>query len=178
VGVKKAWPGDKVGLEDLGVDVLAAMASYNPVIGAAAGTDVISTRVTGDTQNRLTVNADGKLEWGPGDGVADTTLWRAAAATLMTNAEFNWGGSSGRRLVANGNIITDGTVNAYGFIGRFLNLDQDATNNNTLKLAERTSDPAAPAVDECLLYLKDNAGKSTLYARFNTGAIQTVAAQP
>lgn len=54
--------------------------------GAAAGTDLISTGVTADTNDRFVVNADGKLEWGGGAGALDTSLARSIAGVLTTNA--------------------------------------------------------------------------------------------
>jgi len=40
-------------------------------------------------------------------------------------------------------------------------------------------DPAAPAVNNAVLYVKDNgAGKTQLAVRFNTGAVQVIATEP
>ena len=52
------------------------------VTAATAGTDVISTDVTGDTNKRFVMNADGSMEWGPGNAAADLILSRGAAAVL------------------------------------------------------------------------------------------------
>lgn len=47
--------------------------------------DVLSTRITGDTQSRFLIEADGTLSWGPGGSTAvDTVLYRSAANTLRT----------------------------------------------------------------------------------------------
>jgi hypothetical protein len=41
------------------------------------------------------------------------------------------------------------------------------------------SDPAAPAVNQAVVYARDNgSGKTQLCVRFNTGAIQVLATQP
>lgn len=53
--------------------------------GALTTTDVASVRVTGDTDDRITVNAGGTLEWGAGSGAVDTNLYRSAANTLKTD---------------------------------------------------------------------------------------------
>jgi len=46
-------------------------------------------------------------------------------------------------------------------------------------LKERSADPDAPSTNGVVIYAKDDgAGKTTLYARFATGAIQTLAAEP
>lgn len=60
----------------------------------AATTDpAIRTRLTGDTNSRLIVNADGKLTWGTGMAAGDTTLYRSAADTLTTDDAFTAGGA-------------------------------------------------------------------------------------
>lgn len=62
-------------------------AQLNTLTGphAAATTDVFTAKVTGDTVDRFVVNADGKIEWGPGNGALDTNLYRSAANTLTTD---------------------------------------------------------------------------------------------
>ncbi len=47
---------------------------------------VWTSRVTGDTHDRLTVLADGRMEWGSGSGAADTVLYRSAANILSMGA--------------------------------------------------------------------------------------------
>ncbi|MEU1272971.1 hypothetical protein [Streptomyces sp. NPDC005799] len=55
------------------------------VVNAAAGTDLISGRVTGDTVDRFLVDTDGTLNWGAGGSTApDVVLARTAADTLGT----------------------------------------------------------------------------------------------
>lgn len=54
----------------------------------AAGDDAQTSRVTGDTNPRFTLNADGKLEWGPGNAALDTNLFRSSANTLKTQDIF------------------------------------------------------------------------------------------
>lgn len=60
------------------------------VVNAATSTDLISSRVTGDTQDRFTVDTDGTHAWGPGGSTApDTFLARTATGRLAltgTNA--------------------------------------------------------------------------------------------
>jgi hypothetical protein len=54
------------------------------VVNAAATTDLLSARVSGDTQDRFLVDTDGTLNWGPGNAVTDVNLYRSAANTLRT----------------------------------------------------------------------------------------------
>jgi hypothetical protein len=64
------------------------------VVRAAAGNNALSVRVTGDTNSRLLVNADGSVSWGAGGGSAvDTNLYRSAADTLRTDDSFTVGGN-------------------------------------------------------------------------------------
>lgn len=60
----------------------------------AATTDgVISGRVGADTQNRVTVFANGDTKWGPGNAAADVTLRRLGSATLQVDGGFNVSGT-------------------------------------------------------------------------------------
>lgn len=55
-------------------------------LNALAGTDLLSGRVTGDTQSRYIVDTDGTTNWGAGGASAvDTNLYRSAANTLKTD---------------------------------------------------------------------------------------------
>lgn len=48
-----------------------------------------------------------------------------------------------------------------------------------IQMVEQGSDPSAPAVDNVVLFAKDNGGgKTALYARFNTGVVQEIAVEP
>lgn len=48
-----------------------------------------------------------------------------------------------------------------------------------LELEELSTDPDAPTAGRVALYAKDNgSGKTGLYARFNTGAVQQIAVEP
>lgn len=59
------------------------------VVNAAAGTDLISGRVTGDTQDRFLVDTDGTLNWGAGGASApDVNLYRGGTNTLKTDDSF------------------------------------------------------------------------------------------
>lgn len=70
--------------------------------GSAAGTDIFTTKVTGDSQKRHIINSDGVHEWGSGSAASDTNLYRSAASVLATDSAFT----------AIGNIYTFGAVTA------------------------------------------------------------------
>jgi hypothetical protein len=54
----------------------------------AASSQALATNVNGDTNNRLIVDAGGKITWGSGSAAGDTTLYRSAADTLKTDDAF------------------------------------------------------------------------------------------
>lgn len=55
----------------------------------------------------------------------------------------------------------------------------DALGSQFIELDELSADPAAPAANKARIYAKDNgSGKTIVYARFATGAIQAIATQP
>lgn len=58
------------------------------VTRAAAVDDVITSKVTGDTQPRYVQNTDGALEWGSGASALDTVLYRLSADILKTDDTF------------------------------------------------------------------------------------------
>lgn len=58
---------------------------------ATAGTTVLQSKVTGDTQQRIIVGADGKINWGSGSVATDTDLYRSAAGSLQTDGFFAMG---------------------------------------------------------------------------------------
>lgn len=56
--------------------------------GAATGSDLLNLALTGDAQERLIINADGRIEWGSGALTQDTNLYRSAANQLATDDTF------------------------------------------------------------------------------------------
>lgn len=63
----------------------------SPIIlgeSAAASGNAYGARVAGDTQDRLRIRADGRIDIGPGTGARDTNLYRSAADTLKTDDSF------------------------------------------------------------------------------------------
>lgn len=77
-------------------------------------------------------------------------------------------------------VVTSLAPAGYGDLKlRVLDLTGAVDGTSFLRLAEQSTDPDVPAVGEVFVYAKDNgAGKTALYARFNTGAVQQVAIQP
>lgn len=73
--------------------------------GAAVNV-IYSGKVTGDTQDRVQVRGDGRINWGPGNAATDTDLFRSSTGSLMTDGFFGMasGQSSGDFTVYTGNL--------------------------------------------------------------------------
>lgn len=52
------------------------------VVGLAATDNAIAGRVTGDTQNRIAITADGVVTWSSGSAAADVRLYRPSASNM------------------------------------------------------------------------------------------------
>ena len=52
---------------------------------AAASSEAIRTKVAGDSNARMSMDAGGKITWGAGSASGDVTLYRSAANTLKTD---------------------------------------------------------------------------------------------
>ena len=63
--------------------------AYTDMTVAATTTDALAVNVTGDTQKRIIVNGDGKLEWGSGALAVDTNLYRSGTKTLKTDGSLS-----------------------------------------------------------------------------------------
>lgn len=67
------------------------------VTRATAAADAYSAKVSGDTQLRFNVNADGSIEWGSGSAAADFTLYRRTLG--ISGAGMALGGTGDARLL-------------------------------------------------------------------------------
>lgn len=73
------------------VQIPNSSATYSGLLAqerASAATTATQIKVTGDSQQRLTIGADGKLTWGSGSATGDTVLYREAASVLTTDDIF------------------------------------------------------------------------------------------
>ena len=55
----------------------------------SASSQALAANVDGDSQNRINIDAGGKITWGSGSATGDTTLYRSAANTLKTDDTFS-----------------------------------------------------------------------------------------
>lgn len=90
------------------VDFVASMINF---VGATAGADVITARVTGDVQPQIVINADGKIEWGGGATPVDVSLFRDGSTRLHTVNTFATEGDVVMDVAGGGLNIREG-VNA------------------------------------------------------------------
>src|SRR5262245_7162981 len=66
--------------------------SRNQIVGDTTTRLVIVARQTADSQYRFTLDASGKIQWGPGASTApDTNLYRSGVNTLKTDGYFQAG---------------------------------------------------------------------------------------
>lgn len=63
------------------------------VRGSVATAKMWQSRATTDANPRFTIDADGRLQWGPGSAAVDTNLRRSAVDTLRTDDSFSVGGN-------------------------------------------------------------------------------------
>jgi hypothetical protein len=74
------------------------------VVNAAAGTDLLSGRVSADTQDRFLLDTDGTHNWGSGSATPDTNLYRSGANALTTDDSL----TVGINLSVTGNLAVTG----------------------------------------------------------------------
>lgn len=80
------------------------------VVSSNAGDDVFSTRLTGDTQSRLVIDADGTHSWGPGGSTAtDVSFTRSGTSTLTLTGNLTVTGVGQTQYIAK---TADETVNS------------------------------------------------------------------
>lgn len=97
------------------------------VVSAATSTDFISSRVTGDTQSRYLVDADGSTNWGPGGGSAtDTTLARTGTSAMTLTGAL----TVSSNLAVSGNLSVTG-IGFRSFVRK--TSDESVTSSTTLQ---------------------------------------------
>lgn len=128
----------------------------------------LSTRVAGDTTDRLLINAEGYLIWGDGAGVADFSLGRLSAKVLyLDDAQLR----ISRVTPANPAFLIRDDADTQTLF--------NITGDGIVEFDEQATGPAAPGSNKARLFARDNgAGKTQLVAQFNTGAVQVLATQP
>ena len=96
--------------------------------GGASTANGISLAATSDTNNRWQARKDGLLEWGPGNAVLDTNLYRNAASELKTDDA----------LVVAGTLAVTGATTLSSTLG-YRDLTESVTGTNSIAAAESGS---------------------------------------
>ena len=88
--------GDVIQTAGSGGDTIAlfttASGAYISNVSTATGHWALATQVSGDSQRRFVIEADGSMYWGSGAATQDTDLYRSAAGTPVTDTNFVTGG--------------------------------------------------------------------------------------
>lgn len=154
--------GDTAGIRLLPVGIAAGVGS---ITGALAGLQMPNglTVLLGDqTANVSNVFTGGYLGQVTVDSTVNTRTVTGVLATLAIQGEP----LKTARVSHSGVEYALAVISGPSYFGGYLQLPE-------------TSDPSAPATNNVVLYSKDNgAGKTGLYARFPTGAVQQVALEP
>lgn len=169
---------------------------------AAAGSTVLESRVEGDALPRFTIDADGRLEWGTGAAAPDTAFGRFGVSELgalsgqlvsLANVVARRTGAARTDIgdigpSAQSGIQFSGGEKIYRAAAGVLKHDVDLQSRTELiegtagagflSLLEQSADPGAPNNARARLFARDVAGKTQVCARFATGAVQVIAAEP
>lgn len=106
------------------------------VVNTNATDDLFSSRLTGDTQSRFLIDADGTLNWGAGaSATPDVTLYRSAANTLRT----------GDNLIVDLNLTVSG-------IGQRLRANKTANETVTSSTTLQNDDALTVTLDANSVY--------------------------
>lgn len=143
------------------------------LVGSTAGTAEVSVKVGGDSQERIIVNADGKINWGSGSATQDTNLYRSAADTLKTDDNFTVAGAF---KVGSGPVEIDPASPSTGHALRYNGTKFVSAAMAESDITNLTTDLAAK-VDKSTLTTKGDlyvATASATIARQGVGADGTV----
>ena len=132
VGIGTTGPGARLGFAaattaaggiDFGGDVTLYRGAANELrtddmiesVRASSTDNAFLTWVTGDSNNRWYVTADGTMRWGPGNASVDTNLYRGAANILQTDDGLNIAGNVGIGTTSPTNLLSLGGNSARIF---------------------------------------------------------------
>ncbi|HEY8109101.1 MAG TPA: hypothetical protein VIF43_03770 [Patescibacteria group bacterium] len=99
-------------------------------VARGAATDVVfASDTAADSFDRFRIMADGKQEWGPGNGARDTTLYRDAAGNLLKTDDAFVAAVGSTNPGAFDRLTNDGTI---------VSLRQDGTEEGTISVSGTT----------------------------------------
>ena len=144
---------------------------------AAASSEAIRTKVAGDSNARMSVDAGGKITWGSGSASGDATLYRSAANILKTDDTLEAAlgvvtlatDGAPSTALANGALAVDTTNHAFYFRS---NSTWNQVSGGGASLTVQDGDPSSPSAGD--LWFESDTGKTIVYYDDGVGAAQWV----
>ena len=144
---------------------------------ASASSEALRTKVAGDSNARMSMDAGGKITWGAGSASGDVTLYRSAANTLKTDdtlvattgiVTLATDGAPSTAL-ANGALAVDTTNHAFYFRS---NSTWNQVSGGGASLTVQDGAPSSPSAGD--LWFESDTGKTIVYYDDGVGAAQWV----
>ena len=144
---------------------------------ASASSEALRTKVAGDSNARMSMDAGGKITWGAGSASGDVTLYRSAANTLKTHdtlvattgiVTLATDGAPSTAL-ANGALAVDTTNHAFYFRS---NSTWNQVSGGGASLTVQDGAPSSPSAGD--LWFESDTGKTIVYYDDGVGAAQWV----
>ena len=144
---------------------------------ASASSEALRTKVAGDSNARMSMDAGGKITWGAGSASGDVTLYRSAANTLKTDdtlvattgiVTLATDGAPSTAL-ANGALAVDTTNHAFYFRS---NSTWNQVSGGGASITIQDGAPSSPSAGD--LWFESDTGKTIVYYDDGVGAAQWV----
>lgn len=161
---------------------------------AGAGVEIGTTDAFGlslKTNNtaRYTVTSVGQHLFGTsvatGSGQGDVVMGNNSSLRFVrqdgtTSSSFGLSASTSDNLLFLVPTLADNFQFGFSSTIPFMSLNFDATGNGPQFKFDvvSTTDHAAPGANQCVIYTRLSGGKTQLVARFDSGAVQVIAAEP
>ena len=144
---------------------------------ASASSEALRTKVAGDSNARMSVDAGGKITWGSGSASGDATLYRSAANILKTDDTFEAAlgvvtlatNGAPSTALANGALAVDTTNHAFYFRS---NSTWNQVSGGGASLTVQDGAPSSPSAGD--LWFESDTGKTIVYYDDGVGAAQWV----
>lgn len=170
--------------DDSGTALVGGLGATDNAVVRADGTGAQKAQGSGvlidDSDNIIGVTAIS----GKGGGVGNLGLWIGTGSALVEEemrvdgATGNVIFSGGRQIVIGASGVASPDVGIKRVGAGIVKITDASTGGGQLQFIE-TTDPSAPAANNCILYSRDNgSGKTQLCVRFPTGAVQVLATEP
>lgn len=112
--------------KQVNIGASGSTATYTALLSSPTGDFIFASRTTGDSVSRLTIRADGRLDWSTGTTAVDTNLFRDSANMLRTNDSL----TVDLDLTVSGNLTVSG-IGQTRYIAK--TADETVTGSTTLQ---------------------------------------------